>query len=485
MKNEILRIEQVLMEEDDMTFLENFNLHIFQGEIMGLVCINGNGREALIRLITQNVPIHYGRVYFQEELVNSYQHSSLIRNKVAVIEQKSHLIEDLSVADNVFVLRRGFKKYYINNRVLNDQVQRLLQDIEPDLDGNGLAANLSPYEKCVIELLRASIAGAKLVIIMDISNSVSAADLIKFHNLIRFYSKKGMSFLYVCNHHEEAFKVCDRMSLMKDGKILKVFDQKNFTNENMAPFYIGEFSSLEERSVLPQNKESILSFCDVCTDALNRMSFSVGKGECTVLFDTDNTALPDIIELMKGSLKADSGNILLEGTAYRPHRTRTPTDCGLAFVGEHSMIFKEMNYINNLCFLLDQKRNGIRLNQRIMKSIIREYEPLVGSDIHEENVMNLKKQEIYDLIFYRIQLFRPKIVFYIQPFANADLYLRRHLIDLISQLKKQGTTVIFLSVNIADSLVIADKLILIKNGRFNGEYYRPEFKKFSSEGLVL
>lgn len=488
MKNEILRLEQVTIMEDETALLDNFNLHIFKGEIMGLVCINANGRESFINLISQNLPIHYGRVYFDEVLVNSYQHSPLTLNKIAVIEQKSRLVEDLSVADNVFVLRRGFKKYIINHNVLNDQLNRVLKEIEPDIDGNDLVANLSPYEKCVVELLRAVIMGAKLIVIMDISNRVSAADLIKLHNFLRYYRKKGISFLYICNHHEEAFKICNRMSLMKDGKILKVFNQDEFLNDNMVPFYIGEFSDFKRNAEMRYHTVNILSFKDVCTEKLNHLSFSVAKGECAVLFDTDNTALSDIMQLMNGTRRPDSGNIFWEDAVYSPQKASDPLKSGMAFVGEdpiHTMLFEEMSYIDNLCFLLDQKPNGIRLSKRIIKSIIREYEPVIGRDLYEQNIMNLNKQSLYDLIYYRLQLFHPKIVFFVQPFAGADMYLRKHLIELLSQIKKNGTTVVILSVNIADSLVVADKLILLKKGRLSGEYYRPEFKKFSSEGIVL
>ena len=275
MKNEILRLERVTAIQDEVTLLDNFNLHIFQGEIMGLVCINANGKEALIQLISQNLPIHYGRVYFNEVLVNNYQHSPMTMNKVAVIEQKSKLIEDLSVADNVFVLRRGFKKYRINPRVLNKQLRQFVQEIEPDIDGNGLVANLSPYEKCVVELLRAVIMGAKLIVIMDISNCIGAADLVKFHTLLRHYCGQGFSFLYICNHHEEAFKICTRMSLMKDGKILRVFNRDEFQNDNMAPYYIGQFADLTKPAVRRQNEKGILTFQDVCTDNLKHMTFSV------------------------------------------------------------------------------------------------------------------------------------------------------------------------------------------------------------------
>src|SRR5665647_1420628 len=242
MKTEILRVERVTTIKDEMTLLDNFNLHIFQCEIMGLVSQNANGKESLIQLIIQNLPIHYGRVDFNEILLNNYHHSPLTMNKVAVIEQKSRLIEELTVADNVFVLRRGFKKYFINPRLLNEQLKLFTKEVDIDIDGHELVANLTPYEKCIVELLRAVVMGAKLIVIRDISNSISAANLTKFHNLLRYYCQKGFSFLYICNHHEEAFKICTKVSLMRDGKIVKVFDHNEFKNEDLVPYYIGAVS---------------------------------------------------------------------------------------------------------------------------------------------------------------------------------------------------------------------------------------------------
>ncbi len=488
MKNEILRLERVTVIRDEVTLLDNFNLHIFQGEIMGLVCINANGKEPLIQLISQNLPIHYGRVYFNEVLVNNYQHSPMTMNKVAVIEQKSRLIEDLSVADNVFVLRRGFRKYVISPRVLNEQFRQFAQEIDADIDGRDLVAHLSPYQKCVVELLRAVIMGAKLIVIRDVSNCIGAADLIRFHELLRYYCGKGFSFLYICNHHEEAFKICTRMSLMKDGKILRVFDRNQFQNDNIVPYYVGEFSDLAALETDVGRKDSILTFQNVCTENLRDMNFSVARGECTVLFDMDNTVLSDIMQIMNGRLYPDRGTVFLEGAVFTQEAAQHALEGAVAFIGEdpiHTMLFKEMSYLDNLCFLLDQKNNGVRLNKRIVRSIAREYEPVIGPEIYETNIMNLKIQSLYDLIYYRIQLFHPKIVFCVQPFAGADMYLRRHLIELINRLKQKGITVIFLSVNIADSLVVADKLIRLEKGRFSSEYLRSEFNIFQSEGITL
>jgi len=488
MKTEIIRLEKVTTKKDDVTLLNHFSLHLYEGETTGLVCLNTDGRDSLLALIQQNLPIHYGRIYFNGELVNHYQHSPLTKNKVAIIDRKSSLIEHLTVVENIFVLRRGLKKFFINKRLLNKQLLRFTKQIGFKLDGDKMVADLTPYEKCLVELLRAAITGAKLIVVKDISNAVSTTELSIFHDLLRWFCGRNFTFLYICNHHEEAFKICDRMCLMRDGKIIKKLDRKDFQHEHMYPYYIGKYTNIAKDKMAVSNEKTALSFRGASTQNLDSMTFNIAESECTVILDSDNTVLTDILGLMNGDIRPYQGSILLGEEPYTPNLARHALAQGVAFIQENpieTMLFKDMSYIRNLCFLIDKKRHPIRLTKQVIKSVIREYEPIVGQEIHETDIMNLKVESLYNLIYYRVHLCRPKMVICVQPFAGADMYLRIRIVELIQQLKRKGITVVILAVNIADSLVVADKVILMEKGRFQAEYASHEFGYFRSESMII
>ena len=488
MKDEILRLEQVTTLQNGAALLDHFNLHIFQGEIMGLVCLNKIGEESLIRLICRNTPIHYGRVYFNETLVNNYRHSTMTYNKAAVIEQRSRLVDDLTVSDNVFVLRPGMKKYWLSRRTLNGQLRRVAAEIGVRLEGSELAANLTPCEKCMAELLRAVITGARLIVVRDISNSVSAADLVQVHALLRRLCGRGVSFLYICSHHEEAFKICDRVALMRDGTILKVFDRGEYSSRNVLPFYIGEYANILTQLTEPGRAGTeILTFRDVCTDNMDRLSFRVLEGECTVLLDMSNTVLRDIAALMTGRLRPKSGEIRFCGRPFSLRSAQRAVANGVVCIAQNParrMVFKDMSYLDNLCFLIGEKRNRMPLSRQVKKYVLKTFLPVVGNCIYEQNVARLSPRQLCDLVYYRVELGRPKLVLCVQPFDGFDMYLRMHLISLIEDMKKKGITVVLLMVNFADSLVPADRLILLKNGHFSAEYPKEKFYLFRSEGIT-
>lgn len=115
------------------------------------------------------------------------------------------------------------------------------------------------------------------------------------------------------------------------------------------------------------------------------------------------------------------------------------------------------------------------MSRNIKKSIIKEYESILGEEIHENDLLNLEPASLYNLVYYRLHLYNPNIVFCIQPFSGADMYLRKHIADLIRELKRKGITIIIIAVNISDTLSVADRLMIIEKGSVLKEYSKDEF----------
>ena len=207
MREEILRIENVIRIINGITYLDNIQLHVFQGEILGLIPLDNHGREELVELIVQNVPIHFGRAYFAGELVNYYEHSSLARNPVYVIEKESKLVGDLKVADNIAVLSSTYRRFIIRKRALLAETNQIFQDLGIAIDIDRYASELSFFETAVVELIRAVLNGAQLIITDDLASLLNADELTAFQRLIKHYAHKGISFLYIASNPTELYQV--------------------------------------------------------------------------------------------------------------------------------------------------------------------------------------------------------------------------------------------------------------------------------------
>lgn len=250
MREEVLRLEHVSYKSNDQLVLNNINMHIFSGEVMGLLPINDQGQHELLDILCNNRALYYGRIYYNGKLVNSFERPRQMNNRITLIERRSHLAEDLSVSDNIFTLRKGFKKYIINKRMLFEQLQLLTKELGVSIDGSELVRNLNTYERKVVELMKASIVGSKLIIVENISDELSQDELKHFHCLLQHYTANGCAVLYVSAHHEEAFEISDRLSIIENGQILRVLDQCDFSRRNMEPYYINEWREWAKRDVL-------------------------------------------------------------------------------------------------------------------------------------------------------------------------------------------------------------------------------------------
>ncbi len=454
MKEEIIRLNKITQIIDGVTLLDSLSMHIFRGEIFGLLCINNHGKEALIQILCQNIHINFGEVYFLESLSNSYKYSSMTMNSVLLIEKPIRLVEDLTVEDNIFVLRHGAKKYFVNQTLLSKQLQMYSDELDIKFEPNTLVKNLSFYEQSVVLLLKAYITGIKLVILRDLSNFISAIEMHKLHRLLRKLTEKNMTFLYICNHHEESYKICDRVALMENGSVIKNLDKSDFTDEIISFFTHEFFDNKEYKSKIKD--EIILDLKDIYSENLKKFSLCVRKAECLVILDNSNTALRDVQDLL---------------TAF-PQTAMIPEN------PIQTMLFKELSCLENLCFLLDHDSKSIRLRRALIKSIINEYTPLIGENIYFENISNMDVFSLYSLAYYRIHLYNPKFVVCVQPFSGADMYLRFHIIKLINALLEKNISVIILAVNISDNLYVADRLLVLEKGYLKEEFLNKDFHKF-------
>ena len=448
MKREVLRIERVTREENGIVYLNDLSLWIGGGEILGMIATNQHGMDRLIELISDNVPIKYGQVYFEGELVNDYIRGGSGNNRVCIIDNRIRLVPGLTVTDNIFVLRKGFKKYVINSRVLEQQVQMILNDLGFRIRADMLVEGLTPYERCVIELVKAMISGVKLIVLHDIGAMIGYADLQNFYKLITHYKSQGITFLYIGNHHEDVFKICTRFVMYESGRIKKILYSDEMDDEHIKPFV----QPIKE-SALPRRDGSspVMTLQNVSSGSICDFSCQIFAGECLTILDKDHSVLYDFVDLFmkrKKHKRHQKERVLL-----------IPED------PVNRYLFLDQSYLYNLCFQVDRKIGRSILPAKVKKSIAKEWQEEIGTYLNADTLRNIPIEARYDLIFYRIILYRPQIVLMIQPFSGADMYLRIHIANLITKLKAQGIAVVVLTTYVADTLAVTDQMVLVENGR--------------------
>ncbi|MCP1103371.1 ribose transport system ATP-binding protein [Aequitasia blattaphilus] len=451
MKQELLRIEHVSLNKSKIDYLRNLSMWIEKAEILGLISLNYHGLEELIDLIINNAPIQQGKVYYDGNSVNSYLGKVKKENKVCIIDRQSRLAPDLTVADNIFVLRKGFKKYFINSSILEKEVARTLTESQIEIEPNILAGLLTEGQRYQVELIKAVSFGAKLVIVQNVGELLSFNDLSKFHELMKCFAKQGVSFLYVSNDYREVFDISDRALLYKNGQIKKVLYKDEMHERTVLP-YLQPIKDLRARENM--ERRSVLQVKDLYYDAANKVSFLIHQGECITILDKEKVLIHhSIMELM--TLGIQKGNIFFNGDKFVEEVLLIPEN------PISSTLFLDQSYLYNLLFLIDKKIDRSVIPTKVIESVKKEWGKKIGRVMDCSSIRDLSIREKYQLIYYKAILYRPKLVIVMQPFAVADFNLREEIIKLVAELKQSNIAVLLLSSYAIDIKSVSDQYIVL------------------------
>ena len=469
-------MDHIISMDNQNLILNHLSMQIFEGEIYGILCLENHGIEQMVELICCNRPIQYGQVFFKEELVNSKEGNGPRRNQVALIGRESRLINDLTLADNLFVIRSRFKKFVVPKRILQEQTLRILSTLNIQIEPSILVKELKNFERLIVEIMQAMVKGSRLIILFNISDMLNSEELSRFHHLIHELTQKGYTFLYIYNHHEVLETICDRIAVFKDGHIEKVIESpaeeiakaiRIFARDSHEKMVT--FGAREENDA--KKIKSIVELEKVELENIRDLSFSIHSGETVLLLDHSNRILDELMELFGQIRKPVSGNLkVFNEECGRKGRIgliqRDPT---------RSMLFWEMSFWDNLCFSLMHKVPFFWQKRHLQENVISEFRKDLGNLLDEPDLYNLSTKDLYTLVYYRYLISKPSLVVCLQPLSGEDVYLRTHILQLMGKLRNCGIAVLILNTELYDTLYLVDRLIQVKQGRVISEHTRSDF----------
>lgn len=480
MRKEILRMEHITYCENEKTLLQDFDLNIFEGEIMGLLPIGANGLLALLKVLHEYPPLYHGYLYYRDTLVDSWVSERHMKNRISIIGDISSLVDGQSVLTNVMVLRSGFRQHLLNERFLLKQMAPFLEETGISINPYTMAEKLTPFERIVVEMLRAVVADNRLIVMKEISTIISDSEMNRLYELMRHYAKKGFSFLYISPHHEELAVICDRIALMLDKRVVKILQGREMV-ENAIRHCSEEYTMKVQNRLNQRNGKPRKAFFEVWNltgQYLRKLDFSVREGECLAIQCLEQKISRELFQILLFSQIPDAGELYMDG-----ERVDNIMDRRIAVIMEQpweSMIFPHMSVLDNLCICMDHRVPEVWHSAKVRANLRKMLEEHMGKDICERKISELTVQQKSELVYTRVLLQKPRIVFCIQPFKGEDLAHRVLIWELQKRLLDRGIAVVIMAVNMADALSLADRVIRIDNDTKVYEYERPDFKKLPS-----
>ena len=476
MRRELLRLECIRLDAYGQKILNDFNLVLYQGEILGVFSDHAVVKKNLVELIAGRKAARSGRLYLNGEPCTADETDSQRHRQVGVIHAIKTLVDDLSIAENIFVIRKGVKAQVIDSRLINAQTQQLMDEFGLDLAPATLARSLSALDRCRLEIVKAVALGARTIVLHDFSSFLADAESGQLLQLAARLKSRGIGFLMIDSSPEHLSRFADRVIVINKGRNFWAFGRGEFNETVLKSCYSrAALLDLPEAIVqampsaalspddLPAEPAVALSFERVRCGALGALSFNLRQGEELCIFDHDGKGIAAIRALLAGECVAEAGCIRIGAQPLRARNVWQALDQEIAFVVENpaeTMLFPDFTALENLCLPASRKTRDFWLNPVYLKSCRQEYAQFFDAGVLDKYPDQLSAQDLHKLVYCRWHLYNPKLVVCVKPFSSVEKSLEDISAFFIDRLLAKGIAVLVLTSTASETGITCRKISL-------------------------
>jgi len=486
MSNHILEINGVSKSFPGVKALDNIYLKIKKGEVHALVGENGAGKTTLIRLISGIYKADSGTIFYDgEELINVGPHDC-IEKGISSVHQDFRMVETLTVAENIFLGKPLIKKSFIGRNVdwvkMRKEAIKAVNAMGVDVDPNAIIRDLSVAKKQVVEICKALQRNVTLLILDEPSAALTENEIEILFGLIRKMKEKGITIIYISHRIEEIFKIADRVTVLRDGKTIITDDVSKLDRSSLIKHMTG-------RKIVDIYPEKNQSFGNTVLEVKNlnskvsnlfNISFSLKEGEILGITGLVEAGRTELMRAVFGADSYDSGEIYVKGKKIESVSILKMIKLSVGLVPEER---KVEGFIPDFSVSKNVTLAGIEkiirysfLNNIVEKKATNDLIKLLrivtpSANTHITSLCGGNQQKC---IVGKWLYVDSDILIFDEPTRGIDVGAKQEMYKIITNLAKQGKSIIIVSSELPEVLGICNRIIVMCNGKISGELNADE-----------
>jgi ABC-type sugar transport system ATPase subunit len=449
------------------------------GEIHALVGENGAGKSTLIKILSGAVVPDTGEVRLEDAALPPGRPLATRDRGISVVYQEFTLVPDLSVADNVF-LGREVGGLWLRRSEMRRKAQAVLRDLGVSLDAGALVGGLSVAHQQMVEIARALVTDARILILDEPSAALTAAEVDSLFQTLRRLRTRGLGIIYVSHRLDEIFVLADSVTVLRDGRHVVTQPAVALTRETLIRHMVGRDVSEEFPPRQPSPGRSVLSIDHLAAPPrFADVSLSVAQGEIVGVAGLVGAGRTSMALATIGALAA-SGTVRV-GEAEM--RFRSPADAiaqGVAYVTEDRKsrgLFPLLGLDENITVthLASLATGGLLSASRHRKSVaraIRDFDIRAARPTQPAGTLSGGNQQKALLARYLVE--PPRVLILDEPTRGVDVGARAEIYRAMNRLTSAGLGILMISSDLPEVLGMSDRIVVMREGRTVGQFTRAE-----------
>ena len=486
MTQPIISIQNVSKHFGGTRALHDVSFDVMPGELHAICGENGAGKSTLMKILSGVITSYDGQLAVDGQVVRFQGTRDAESEGISIIHQELNLVEQLSVAANIFLgreLRTGL--LLRDDRAMESQAAHLLQSLDCDIPPNRLAGSLRVGDQQLIEIAKALSINSRILVMDEPTSALTEAEVARLYRVIAKLRSDGTTILYISHKMDEVFHLSDRITVLRDGQFIATLNTQETSPAEITKLMVGRDIESLDLGARPQRGDLVLEVRNLSLEwpghargyRLKDISLELYRGEVLGIAGLMGAGRTELLECLFGASALEpTGEILIDGELIKPRHPAEALKAGLALVTEDRKrlgIFNTMDVGRNISIVaLRDAVVGPMLNQGeeqdLSESMVEKLRIKTAGLTPPIGALSGGNQQ--KCIVGRWLLTGPKVLLLDDPTRGVDVGAKAELYRVIRGLCSEGLGVIVTSSELPELLTLSDRIMVLSEGRKTAEF---------------
>ncbi len=460
-----------------------------RGSVHALCGGNGAGKSTFLKILMGIHQRDAGTLHRNGQEVDFDNPSQALANGISIIEQELSPVPAMTVAENIYLGREPVGSFgRIRFRELNRMAQELLDGFHFGIRADSLMMDLTVAQTQLVEIAKALSYDAEVIIMDEPTSALGEAEADQLFAAINMLKSRGKGVIYVSHRLSEIFSICDSYTVFRDGSFVEAGALADISKDRLIQLVVGRPLTEEFIKENQPGQDHLLSVSGLAADrGVRDVGFSVRRGEILALYGLMGSGRTEIFDRLFGLSRQTDGQIIIDGAPVTITSPSQAIAAGLAYVTEdrkRSGLVLSGDVRDNLCLAtLDRMSAGPVMKSRAERdAAARMIDTLnIKTASDRLTVSSLSGGNQQKVVLGKWFLTEPRILLLDEPTRGVDVGAKREIYRVMSDFTRAGGSVIMISSETDEVLGMADRAVVMRDGRVAGELERSDM---SAEKLL-
>jgi ABC-type sugar transport system ATPase subunit len=473
--NYIIEMTDICKSFPGVKALDHVSFKLRDGEVHALVGENGAGKSTLMKILSGVYVLDEGEIKFRGESVRFNSTWDAQQKGITLVYQEPQIIPNMTIMDNICLGAMPTKNAFVDRRTMYLKSASIAKKVGLRKNVMEMAGVLSMGERQMVQIAKALYRASSVIIMDEPTSSLTERETDHLFEVIRQLKSEGMGIVYISHRMDEIFKICDRVTVLKDGQYVDSLSIDQLDKRKLVNMMVGRELGMHFPPKRTNPGKEIIRVENLCqTGVFENISFSVHAGEVVGIGGLIGAGRTEVMDAIFGMSQPTSGKVFIHGKEVQIRHPMDAINNHIAYATEdrHTGLILHMSILENISLAsLTQLLSGpfiddIKRKQETFKYMnrLQVKAPSMLTRVNDLSGGNQQK-----VVFAKWLMRSADVYILDEPTRGIDVGAKEEIYKLIDDLARAGKAVIVISSELPELIGVSDRILVMYNGRIQGE----------------